>query len=169
MTLAQFDAFHSMAHHNDRTAYQDGVSSALRRAESLCRSRGVRLTPIRRRVLEALLGASKPLGAYDLAESLTSDGRRIAPITVYRALDFLIEEGLAHRLASLNAFMANMDASNSRSTKVLLICDACGTVESVAGAEITQALGNVMDGMDFQSKAKALEITGRCAHCQGVH
>jgi Fur family zinc uptake transcriptional regulator len=169
MTLAQFDAFQPMAHHSNNTAYEDGVSNALRRAESLCRGRGVRLTPIRRRVLEVLLGASKPLGAYDLAEALTSGGRRTAPITVYRALDFLIEEGLAHRLASLNAFMANMDASNTRVTKVFLICDACGTVESIAGDEITQALGKVMNGMDFQSKAKALEITGRCAHCQGVH
>src|SRR5215212_11002004 len=79
---------------------------ALVRAEALCRAKGVRLTPIRRRVLEALYATHRPLGAYDIAAALSvGEARpRLAPISIYRALDFLIEQGLVHRLASRNAF-----------------------------------------------------------------
>src|SRR5690606_40431507 len=81
--------------------------AALDAAEAACRERGQRLTPIRRAVLEALYATHRPLGAYDLAEALTrQDERRVAPITIYRALDFLLEQGFVHKLETKNAFVA---------------------------------------------------------------
>ncbi len=90
------------------------AGKAMAQAEALCRSRGARLTPIRRKVLEALYATHKPMGAYDLAEILGPRGRRLAPITVYRALDFLIEQGFVHRLASQNAYIASPNAHEER-------------------------------------------------------
>ena len=81
------------------------VSDALRAADALCARSGARLTALRRRVLELVWQSHRPLGAYDILGVLSSeDGRRAAPPTVYRALDFLLEHGLIHRLASLNAY-----------------------------------------------------------------
>ena len=81
------------------------AAAAMANAEEICRNAGARLTPIRRKVLEALYATHKPLGAYDLAEMLGPKGRRLAPITVYRALDFLLDQGLIHRVERLNAFV----------------------------------------------------------------
>ena len=83
------------------------VKDALEQATAICAKRGARLTPIRRRVLELIWASHKPSGAYDILEALSQEsrGKRIAPPTVYRALDFLLEQGLIHRLESLNAFI----------------------------------------------------------------
>src|SRR5438477_10612189 len=82
------------------------AADAIAHAEVVCRDRGQRSTPIRRHVLEALLASHRPLGAYDVIEQLARHQARPAPITVYRALDFLIEYGLRHRIVSLIAFLA---------------------------------------------------------------
>ena len=82
------------------------VAEALAEAEALCAKQGTRLTTLRKRVLELVWASHKPLGAYDILGVLSEeDGRRAAPPTVYRALDFLLENGLVHRIASLNAFI----------------------------------------------------------------
>jgi Fur family zinc uptake transcriptional regulator len=82
------------------------VHSALSEADTLCAQKGLRLTALRRRVLELVWQSHKPLGAYDILAVLSEqDGRRAAPPTVYRALDFLLENGLVHRISSLNAFV----------------------------------------------------------------
>lgn len=142
-----------------------GTAKSLTRAESLCRANRVRLTPIRRRVLEALHNASRPLGAYDLADALAPQGRRMAPITVYRALDFLIEQGLAHRLASLNAYVPSSPSVEDRTPSAFLICEACGGVSEVSSPELAQALSQLHESHAFAPHRKVLELTGRCAHC----
>ena len=96
-----------MARHHASADQTSSHDTAMAQAEDLCRASGARLTPIRRKVLEALHATHKPLGAYDLAEILGPKGRRLAPITVYRALDFLMEQGLVRRLASQNAYIAS--------------------------------------------------------------
>ncbi|MBM1174452.1 Fur family transcriptional regulator [Microvirga arabica] len=143
-----------------------GTAKTLAETEALCRSKGVRLTPIRRRVLEVLLNSAKPLGAYDLADALVSQGRRMAPITVYRALDFLIEQGLAHRLASRNAYIAS---TGSHGTAAFLICEACGEATEIACPNVAETVRRVLTAQGYQPLARALEITGRCPHCQDVH
>ncbi|MBJ6124064.1 Fur family transcriptional regulator [Microvirga splendida] len=144
----------------------DSGRRTLAEAEALCRARGVRLTPIRRRVFEMLLGSPKPLGAYDLADALASQGRRMAPITVYRALDFLIEQGLAHRLASRNAYIAS---TGSRETPAFLVCDGCGEATEITCQEVAATVRRVLSAQGYKPLARALEITGRCVHCQDVH
>ena len=138
----------------------------LAQSEALCQSRGARLTPIRRKVLEVLLDASKPLGAYDLADVLASQGRRMAPITVYRALDFLIEQGLAYRLASRNAYIAG---SGTGRTTAFLVCEGCGEAAAIASPDVADTVLKVLAQQGYQPRARALEITGRCPHCQDMH
>jgi Fur family zinc uptake transcriptional regulator len=142
------------------------AKQSLADTEALCRARGARLTPIRRQVLEVLLSATKPLGAYDLVDRLGSGGRRMAPITVYRALDFLIEQGLAHRLASRNAYLAS---SGSRGTTAFLICEACGEATEINSPDVADTVVKILTEQGYQPQARVLEITGHCSHCRDVH
>jgi Fur family zinc uptake transcriptional regulator len=140
---------------------------ALARAEAACRAKGVRLTPIRRAVLEALYATHRPLGAYDVAEVLATPGaRRLAPITIYRALEFLIEQGLVHRLASRNAFVACPHEHGSRDLVAFLICDACGGVDELSSTGLRTAVSHLLDNQSFEPHVQVLEISGRCAHCR---
>ena len=93
--------FHAPGHDHQRC-----TADALAHAERFCAERSQRLTPIRRRVLEVLLENHNPLGAYEIMDRAAASGTRPAPITVYRALDFLRENGLVHRIESRNAFVA---------------------------------------------------------------
>ena len=152
------------AHAADRSAH---APEALSEAEALCRARGVRLTPIRRDVLAVLYGTHRPLGAYDIADALGDKGhRRLAPITVYRALEFLMTEGLAHRLASRNAFVACPHRHGARDLVAFLICDACGGVDEMSSAPLGQALSRLLKEERFEPHLQVLEISGRCAHCR---
>jgi Fur family zinc uptake transcriptional regulator len=141
---------------------------ALASAEAACRSKGVRLTPMRREVLEALYATHRPLGAYDIAEILAGkDGRRLAPITIYRALDFLMEQGLAHRLASRNAFIACPHGHGAGDLVAFLICETCGGVDEMSSAGVAGAISGLLAEQEFEPQRQVLEISGRCAHCRG--
>lgn len=140
---------------------------ALARAEALCRARGARLTPIRRRVLEALYATHRPLGAYDIAEALPpGNGRRLAPIAIYRALDFLIGQGLVHRLASRNAFIACPHGHGPRDLVAFLICERCQGVDELVSRRISDAVSQALAEEGFEPRLKVLEISGACAHCR---
>ncbi|HEX2137086.1 MAG TPA: Fur family transcriptional regulator [Microvirga sp.] len=143
------------------------AASAMANAEEMCRTTGARLTPIRRKVLEALYATHKPLGAYDLAEMLGPKGRRLAPITVYRALDFLIEQGLVHRLASQNAYIACAHQHPAGEAVAFLICENCGAVDEVTSPALTKTLGDVLQREKFTARGQILEITGQCGQCSG--
>ena len=107
------------------------VSEALVGAAELCRKRGVRLTGTRQRILELVWAGHRPVGAYELLAALGRDGRPAAPPTVYRALDFLVAQGLVHRIESLNAFVGCPAPARPHRGQ-FLICRACG-----ASAEVT--------------------------------
>jgi Fur family transcriptional regulator, zinc uptake regulator len=140
---------------------------ALARAEAACRERGVRLTPIRRKVLQALFADHRPLGAYDIAEALGGEaGRRLAPITIYRALDFLMEQGLVHRLASRNAFIACPHGHQPQDLVAFLICEGCGGVDEIASPGVAGAVDEVMRRERFEPRSQLLEISGLCGHCR---
>lgn len=153
------------AHQSER------AGAALAQAEAACRAKGARLTPMRREVLEALYATHRPLGAYDLAEVLAQkDGRRLAPITIYRALDFLMKEGLAHRLASRNAFIACPHGHGAGDLVAFLICETCGGVDETSSAGVAGAISDLLTDEGFEPQLQILEISGRCAHCRGqVH
>jgi Fur family zinc uptake transcriptional regulator len=119
-------------------------------------------------VLETLYSSHKPLGAYELADMLSPNARRMAPITVYRALDFLIEQGLAHRLASQNAYIATIHGDSGQEATAFLICEECRDVNEVASPEFGGSLSGLLYQAGFKAHAKVLEITGRCFRCQGA-
>ena len=102
------------------------TADALQHAERVCARRSQKFTPIRRQVLEALLSSHRPLGAYEIIEELAKSNSRPAPITVYRALDFLMENGLVHRIESRNAFLACAHDHDEAAMVAFLICERCG-------------------------------------------
>jgi Fur family transcriptional regulator, zinc uptake regulator len=141
------------------------AADALAHAEKICAARAQRLTPIRRKVLEVLAASHKPLGAYDIMAQV---GRqRPAPITIYRALDFLIAHGLVHRIASRNAFLACVNNHSNGALVAFLICETCGAVGEAAGAAVGQSLAAAARHAGFTPKMSVVEITGQCAHCRG--
>lgn len=161
------------AHHTgecDHARARSGdAGRALLEAEEICRRKGARLTPIRRAVLQALLATHRPLGAYDLANVLPSDGAKaLAPITVYRALDFLMEHGLVHKLESRNAFIACPHTHDPDDMVLFLICEACGGVDERTPGEVSAALSSALAREGFQARLPVMEIVGRCAHCIGA-
>ena len=156
-------AFPAPDHDHERCA-----SDAIGHAEAACATRGERLTPIRRRVLEALLASHQPLGAYDLMDRLATHGTRPAPITVYRALDFLREQGLVHRIESRNAFIACVHNHASGDPVVFMICERCGAVGESASAAIADTVKNASRAAGFTPKTPVIEISGICAHCRAA-
>ena len=155
--------FPSPGHDHGRCA-----SDAIAHAEALCAERQERLTPVRRRVLEALLASHAPLGAYELIDRLAADGGRPAPITIYRALDFLREQGLVHRIESRNAFIACVHNHATGDPVVFLICETCGAVGEAAGAAVAETIRTASRAAGFTPKTPVIEISGICAHCKAA-
>lgn len=153
---------HAHHHHGPQDA-----AACLARAESLCDRRGTRLTPIRARVLKALAASQQPLGAYDVIEQLAigDGGRRPAPITVYRALDFLLEQGLVHRIESRNAFTACAGGHDDANPLVFLICDGCHHVTELPAADFGLDVAALCAPTGFAPRRTTLEIAGICARC----
>ncbi|WP_135185881.1 Fur family transcriptional regulator, partial [Pseudomonas syringae] len=124
------------------------VHSALE-ADALCAKQGLRLTTLRRRVLELVWQSHKPLGAYDILAVLSDeDGRRAAPPTVYRALDFLLENGLVHRIASLNAFTGCNHPTHAHQGQ-FLICRLCHAAIELQHPAISNAVVDAAAGVGF--------------------
>jgi len=134
-------------------------------AEALCAATGARLTPVRRRALEILLEEHRALGAYDVLERLAADGFGKQPPVAYRALDFLVAQGLAHRIRRLNAFTACTHPGDAHAP-VLLICAECDAVSDASGAEVRGALEESAAGIGFRVDRTSIEAVGLCAACR---
>ena len=160
MSLAK-PAFPAPNHDHGRCT-ADGIAHA----EQVCARRAQKSTPIRRQVLEALLSRHRPLGAYEVIDELAKSMPRPAPITVYRALDFLMENGLVHRIESRNAFLACAHDHDETSMVAFLICDRCGSVGEIPAAPVAQSLNAAARATGFAPKLSVVEIAGTCAHCQ---
>ncbi|MBI1243584.1 MAG: transcriptional repressor [Alphaproteobacteria bacterium] len=148
-------------HHNHRAC----IASALNAAEKLCAGRGEQLTELRRRVLELVWAGHKPVGAYQILNSLREDGRSAAPPTVYRALDFLLAQGLVHRVESLNAFIGCPHPGEAHATQ-FLICKDCGTAVELDDPGIDRAIDGSAARLGFAIAARTVEISGTCADCR---
>ena len=148
-------------HDHDRCA-----ADALAHAEAVCVKRGERLTVMRRNVLEVLTASHKPLGAYEIIDSVAARGARPAPITIYRALDFLTSQGLVHRIESRNAFLACINNHASGAPVVFLICEHCGAVGEAASSAVADSLNAAAKSAGFTPKSPVIEISGVCAHCR---
>lgn len=144
--------------------HKECVRRALETAEDICRVRGLRLTTSRRRVLELVWTSHKPVGAYDILESLARDGKRAAPPTVYRALEFLIDAHLVHRLDSLNAFIGCQDPQHSHEAQ-FLICRNCRSVAELDDKDLADLVKNKANSLGFSAVRQMLEIQGLCSDC----
>lgn len=145
--------------------HQQCISDALQRAESLCAEQGLRLTALRKRVLQLVWSGHRPVGAYDVLDALSSEGKRAAPPTVYRALEFLMEAGLVHRLDSLNAFIGCPDPSHPHQGQ-FLICRTCRRVTEIDAQSINRQISAAAEQAGFVAEQQMLEVQGLCAECQ---
>jgi Fur family transcriptional regulator, zinc uptake regulator len=141
------------------------LKSAISRAEDNCASSGVRLTPLRRRVLELVWKSHEPVKAYDILETLQFEKKRAAPPTVYRALEFLQQQGFVHKLESLNAYIG-CGAPGHNNTSQFLICHKCGVVAELDDSEIGDLISSKADDLGFTPKQLTIEIKGLCNHCR---
>jgi len=138
---------------------------ALARAEEICAGRGARLTPVRRRVLEIVWGGHRPIGAYAILEELDrTGGGRTAPLTVYRALDFLQTHGLVHRIESLNAFVGCADPGDPHAGQ-FLVCERCGDATELDDPEVDAAIRAAAARRGFAVARPTVEVSGTCPRC----
>lgn len=143
------------------------ADNGLARAEVLAADLGVRLTPVRRRVLEILLEAHRALGAYDVLQRLAAEGFGNQPPVAYRALEFLVENGLAHRIRRLNAFVACRHSGEEHSP-AFLICRLCNSVAEAPAVPVRAALDEAAAGLGFLVERSNIEALGMCPACQQV-
>jgi Fur family transcriptional regulator, zinc uptake regulator len=153
----------AFAHHDHAHCAGDVMA----RAERLAADRGVRLTPVRRRVLEILLESHRALGAYDVLQRLAAEGFGNQPPVAYRALDFLVENGLAHRIRRLNAFTACMHPGEAHAP-AFLICRSCDAVAEAPAAPVRAALDAAAVEFGFVIERSNIEALGLCPTCREV-
>lgn len=155
---------------NSRTAYhlhdhQRCIDAALQRARERCSDAGSRLTPIREAVLTLIWSSHQPLGAYGVLEQLpTLLGKRIQAPSVYRAIDFLLEMGLIHRLPSLNAFMG-CPFPGSEHSDVFLICRRCGSAAEISADSLNGLIIDTAEKTGFKVETQLVELGGLCPAC----
>ena len=137
----------------------------LARAEALAAEKGLRLTPVRRRTLEILLETHQALGAYDVLARLSAEGFGKQPPVAYRALEFLVENGLAHRIRRLNAFTACMHPGEPHSP-AFLICTGCDQVAEAPGTAVQEAMKGAAAEAGFRIERMNIEAVGVCASCR---
>ena len=160
---------HSITNHShDNSVHDTHTHSIARRiadAEQECQRRGVRWTALRSDVLTLILQAPKPVGAYDLLAKMAHQGRPPAPPTVYRSLDFLLEQGFIHRLTSINAFVPCCHPRNGHQA-AFLICQRCHRVDEAESLNLQNSLQMIAQQGGFLVKQTTIEIAGLCVSCQ---
>ncbi len=160
METQDTNAFHS----HDHTACTREVMDE---AERICARTGARLTPVRKRTLEILLEGHRALGAYEVLERLSAEGFGHQPPVAYRALDFLVEQGLVHRVRRLNAFTACVHPG-TRHAPLFLICRACDAVVEAPGQAIRAAAEQTARAHGFQIERLNVEALGLCPACESA-
>jgi Fur family zinc uptake transcriptional regulator len=143
------------------------IESALARAHRICVMRGGRMTPLRRRVLELILLADQPTGAYALLAELQRGRGKLGPPTVYRALDFLLAHELIHKVETSNAFIACRDVEHPHQSQ-FMICEDCGATEEIRDHDIVESLRRLGEGRGFAVKRQVVEARGLCSACRSV-
>ncbi|QOL81656.1 transcriptional repressor [Pseudooceanicola spongiae] len=146
--------------HDHTACIRDGVASV----DAFCRSEGLQFTPVRRRVLEILLQGHRALGAYDILDILRQEGLGSQPPVAYRALDFLVKHGFAHKIERLNAFVACAHPGESHSP-AFLICRKCDKVAEAEADPARGMLGQSAERAGFQIERAVVEAEGLCPNC----
>ncbi|MDT8407723.1 MAG: transcriptional repressor [Methylococcales bacterium] len=140
------------------------VESALKLAQTLCQQRGAQLTPLRQKILELIWANHRAVKAYDLLEQIKPFNDSAKPATVYRSLDFLLAQGLVHRIESLNAYIGCNHAERPHDI-ILLICHHCQQIEERHAAGVMLSLQQELTDAGFTPSGKTMEIHGTCRQC----
>ncbi|MDM3870806.1 Fur family transcriptional regulator [Porticoccus sp. W117] len=156
---------------NSKLAYHEHdhqrcIDAAMARAVALCEEKKARLTQARKDVLTLIWQNHQPLGAYRIMDLLSEkNGKRVLPPTVYRALEFLLELGLIHRIASLNAYIG-CPFPGSHHNELFLICRQCGSAAECSAEPVSNAIVNAATHANFQLESQSVELMGLCPQCQ---
>lgn len=137
----------------------------LEQAHKVCKERGARLTAQREQVLQLLADKNSAVGAYDLLAEMQKTDAAAKPATIYRALDFLNQQGFVHKIESLNAFVICSHMSGCSHPTQLLICDECGHVEEMQSNKLDQALQSIAKTKNFKVSHQIIEAHGFCQNC----
>jgi Fur family zinc uptake transcriptional regulator len=141
------------------------VHDALSAAESYCSLKGLKFTKTRRRVLELLLKEHKAVGAYDILSQLSDEGLGSQPPIVYRALDFLVANGFAHKIEKLNAYSACSHPGETHSP-MFMICRNCDGVVETQTKPLNGILSKTANAAGFKIERTVIEAEGLCPSCQ---
>src|SRR6201999_3416213 len=141
--------------HTEHHVHPHDAKRFVREVASVCELRGLRLTEIRMQVLELIAAAEKPVKAYDLLDQLKDDRSNAAPPTVYRALDFLLENGFIHKLQSINAYASCHHPSVAHHVP-FLICDTCETATEICDDRVARLLNDQAKSLGFSTRAQTL-------------
>jgi Fur family transcriptional regulator, zinc uptake regulator len=142
------------------------LADTLARARNAFEASGLRFTDVRLRVLTQIAASHHAIGAYDVIEKLSRDGVRLAPISVYRAIEALMAAGVVHRLESANAYFACHATHASARAHVVLACGACKSVAEIPAEGVFRALDGLAAAAAFEPTRRVVELQGRCAHCR---
>ena len=141
------------------------IERAMREAESICQEKGLRFTDLRREVLRLIWLSHVPAKAYDILENLKGKEWSAKPPTVYRALDFLLETGLVHKLDSINAYIGRSHP-REKNACYFLICTDCNEAKECCSSELYDAIESTWDNNSFRPKKITLEVLGQCNACR---
>ena len=143
------------------------VQATLERASQIFEEKNLRFTDLRRKVFEEIASTQASVGAYEILDRLARKGTRLAPISIYRALDALLEAGVVHRLESKNAYFASraMDKPGTGRRPMFLACEVCGHVVETDGEDIFAAIDTAAGGIKFEPRVKFVEVSGTCEQC----
>jgi Fur family zinc uptake transcriptional regulator len=156
------DAVDSLHDHHPHVHDAKGF---IRAVESASKERGLRLTPLRKEVLELIAAERKPVKAYDLLDQLREKHGNAAPPTVYRALDFLLQNGFIHKLESVNSFVSCHHPADAHQVP-FLICDVCSSAQEVCDERVAELIEAQALALGFRPQAQTLEVHGVCRNCQ---
>jgi Fur family zinc uptake transcriptional regulator len=157
---AASNAFPAPEHDHDRC-----LAEAMGRAHEAFKTKGLKLTPLRQSVFQEIAGSHRAIGAYEVLDKLAARGERLAPISVYRAIDALVGAGLVHRFESRNAFFACHAGHEAR--RLVLACETCGRVAEVDGDRVFAAIDKSAASAGFSARSAVVEVWGLCASCAG--
>lgn len=153
-------------HHDTGAVTEDVIESRVALAKASCVEKGVRFTPLREQIYRFILQANKPIGAYDLLAQLQAlSDKPVAPPTVYRSLDFLLEYGFIHQLNSTKAFFACCEP-DAQHVAAFFICQCCGDVQEFSHSPLYTVLNQVAETADFTIHSSVIEISGLCQRCR---
>lgn len=160
MTHFATSAFPNPEHDHDLC-----LNEAMERARKAFDEKGLKLTPLRRAVFGEIAASHRAIGAYDVIGRLAERGERLAPISVYRAIDALLAAGIVHRFESRNAFFACHTGHEGQDRHLVLACEKCRRVAEVEGDEVFAAIDRAVGGESFRAKGAVVEVWGLCVSC----